>query len=230
MKRREFLSVSIKAGALLFAPAIMVGCQRDQAASTIALPALPYPEDALEPYISARTIKYHYGKHHKGYVNKTKLLIKGTPFVRTSLEELVRRSHAKIDHTAIYNNAAQVFNHNFYWNSMHPGGGELPAGVLMDRIKSSFGSYKSFREAFIDAAIGHFGSGWVWLIRKGEELGIVATSNADTPITQDVAPLLVIDVWEHAYYLDYQNRRKAYVEGFFDHLANWSFAQLNLGS
>jgi Fe-Mn family superoxide dismutase len=228
MRRREFLNWTIKAGALAMFPTVWAGCQRGSGSAPIQLPALPYAQDALAPHISARTIGFHYGKHHQGYVNKVNTLIKNTPLAGIHLDELVQKTVGNDDATAVFNNAAQVFNHTFYWNSMKPGGGGHPDGKLSAQIDAAFGGYDDFRKAFIDAATGQFGSGWAWLVLKDETLAVIATGNADTPVAHGMKPILVVDVWEHAYYLDYQNQRKAYVEAFLDHLANWEFAEQNL--
>lgn len=228
MRRREFLSWTIKAGVVAMLPTIWAGCQRGSGSSAIQLPALPYAENALEPYISERTIGFHYGKHHQGYVNKINKLIKRTPYAGMPLEEIVLKSAANADHAAVFNNAAQVFNHTFYWNSMKSGGGGKPEGQLLEAVNGAFGGYGGLKEAFIDAATGQFGSGWAWLVLKENKLDVMATANADTPIAHGIKPLLVVDVWEHAYYLDYQNQRKAYVEAFWEHLVNWEFAERNL--
>jgi Fe-Mn family superoxide dismutase len=228
MKRREFLAWSIKAGAALMVPFNGVGCQRQADSTAIALPDLPFAKDALEPHISSRTIEFHYGKHHQGYVGKVNTLAKETSFAGMPLESIVRKSAGDKKYSAIFNNAAQVFNHNFYWNSMRPDGGGPPKGEIMDRIQASFGSYDAFRSAFVNSATTQFGSGWTWLVKRDEALEIMSTGNAGTPIAKDISPLLVVDVWEHAYYLDYQNRRRAYVDAFLNHLVNWTFAEKNL--
>lgn len=190
------------------------------------LPALPYAENALEPVISAKTIGFHYGKHHKGYLDALNKLIAVSELESMPLEEIIRVTAKAQDKegAAIFNNAAQVWNHTFFWSSLKPGGGGKPAGELLARIEKSFGSYDAFRQAFIDAALGQFGSGWVWLVAAQDGLKIVKTSNADTPVAHDQKALVTCDVWEHAYYLDYQNRRKDFVAVFLDSLVNWDFA------
>lgn len=228
MKRRDFLSLSMKACAALMVPGVWTGCQRKASTSSIALPDLPYAKSALEPHISARTIEFHYGKHHRGYVNKVNQLVKGSSLAGKPLDQIVRQSAENSDHSAIFNNAAQAFNHNFYWNSMRPDGGGPPEGEIMDRIQASFGSYKSFHTAFMNTATTQFGSGWTWLVKRDDKLEIIATDNADTPIAKGISPVMVIDIWEHAYYLDYQNRRQDYVGAFLKHLVNWEFAEKNL--
>ena len=198
----------------------------------IELPKLLYASDALEPVISRTTLKAHHGKHHRGYVEKTNALLEDTYLADQTLEAIVKQSaqRAAADPAmrALFNNAAQAWNHAFYWKSLRPKGASGPGSVLAARIDSDFGSLRSFAEAFKSAAIGHFGSGWAWLVWEKGALKIVATSNADTPIVRGQAPLLVIDVWEHAYYLDHQERRAAYVAGVVDNLLDWEFAERNL--
>jgi Fe-Mn family superoxide dismutase len=197
----------------------------------IELPDLPYPYDALEPVISARTLRTHHGKHHRAYVDKVNGLVKGTDLVGRALETIViesaGRAAANPATTALFNNAAQAWNHAFYWNSLRPQGGRGLQGALGARMRTAFGDATGFAEAFKSAATGHFGSGWAWLVLDGAALKIVTTSNADSPIVRGKVPLLVIDVWEHAYYLDHQERRAAYVAGVVDHLLNWEFARRN---
>lgn len=202
----------------------------DKAKAPIALPKLPYAEDALAPVISAKTISFHYGKHHATYVKTLNELIAGTPYEGKSLEEIVVASAKDKDAAAkkIFNNAAQAWNHDFYWHSMTPKGG-APTGKIKDALEKSFGDLAAFKKAFGQAAAGQFGSGWAWLVKdKGGALKIETTSNADTPIAHGGTPLLVADVWEHAYYLDYQNRRPDHVTAWLDKLVNWSFAEKNL--
>lgn len=175
------------------------------------LPELPYADDALEPYISKKTIEFHYGKHHQTYVNKLNGLVKDTAFADASLEEIIKNANG-----GIFNNGAQVWNHTFYWNCMSPDGGGEPGGKLLDAINQSFGSYEQFREKFMDAAATLFGSGWAWLVKNAEgKLEIIQSSNAANPMRDGYTPLMTCDVWEHAYYLDKQNRRPAYVDDFF---------------
>ncbi|WP_394698588.1 superoxide dismutase [uncultured Desulfobacter sp.] len=190
--------------------------------------SLPFKADALEPYISEKTVLIHYGKHHAGYVKKLNGLIKGTAYADLPIEEIIQKTYGNAEEKGIFNNAAQVFNHTFYWNSIKPGGGGEPAGIIAEKIKADFGSFYAFKEAFASAALSQFGSGWAWLVQDGNTLKIIKTSNADTPIAQGLIPLLTIDVWEHAYYLDYQNRRADYVDTYLEHLANWAFAEANL--
>jgi len=197
----------------------------------ITLPELPYIESALEPVISARTISIHYGKHHAGYVDKLNDLVAGTPFDGRPLAEIVVRAAKDPKSTAIFHNAAQAWNHTFYWHSMRAEGGGEPAGKLKSAIERDFGDFARFHEAFSEAAAGQFGSGWIWLVAgKDGKLKIAATDNADTPLVYGETPLLTIDLWEHAYYLDYQNRRADYVAAWLDKLVDWSFAEKNLSA
>jgi len=180
---------------------------------------LPYPLDALQPHISKETLEYHYGKHHQAYVTNLNSLLKGTEFADAQLEEIIRKSSG-----GIFNNAAQVWNHTFYWNCLSPRGGGEPKGLLLEAINRKFGSFSAFKEAFSKSAIGNFGSGWTWLVNKSDgSVDIVNTSNAGTPLTGPDKPLLTCDVWEHAYYVDYRNRRPDYVAAFWN-LVNWNFA------
>ncbi len=194
----------------------------------IALPSLPYADNALEPHYSAQTISFHYGKHHKAYVDNINKLIAGTPFENRKLEDIVTASAGDPARTGVFNNAAQVWNHTFFWNSMRAGGGGRPQGEVASRIQEAFGGYEKFAEQFKAAAVGRFGSGWAWLVLEGGALKIVSTANADTPVGSRQSPLLTVDVWEHAYYLDYQNRRPDFVQAFIDHLINWDFVEQNL--
>jgi Fe-Mn family superoxide dismutase len=196
----------------------------------IVLPTLPYAAVALEPVISSKTLSFHYGKHHAGYVNTLNTLIEGTPLAGLPLDEIVRRSAQDPKAAAIFHNAAQVWNHNFYWRSMQASGGGEPAGDLAHAIDDAFGNFEAFRDAFTKAAVGEFGSGWIWLVANPTgELEITVTSNADTPVTAGKKPLITLDVWEHAYYLDYQNRRPDYIAAWFGKLVNWHFAEENFG-
>ncbi|WP_371192840.1 Fe-Mn family superoxide dismutase [Glaciecola sp. SC05] len=187
------------------------------------LPALPYEKNALEPHISAETLDFHHGKHHATYVTKLNGLIEGTDLANKSLEEIVKSSDG-----GVFNNAAQVWNHTFYWNSLSPNGGGEPSGALADAISAKWGSYAEFKAAFNDKAVNNFGASWTWLVKTADGgLDIVNTSNAGTPITEDgLTPLLTVDLWEHAYYIDYRNVRPNYLEGFWA-LANWDFASSN---
>ena len=194
------------------------------------LPALPYAQDALEPHISANTLSFHYGKHHNTYVVNLNNLTKDTPLADKSLEDVVKAVAGDASKAGVFNNAAQVWNHTFYWNSMKPGGGGAPSGALAAKIDEAFGSFDKFKEEFKAAAVGQFGSGWAWLVLDGGALKIVKTGNADTPIAHGQTPLITCDVWEHAYYLDFQNRRPDYVQAFLDNLVNWDFAAANLAN
>ncbi|MFB3820206.1 MAG: superoxide dismutase [Candidatus Methylomirabilales bacterium] len=194
----------------------------------IQLPPLPYAETALEPHYSARTIGFHHGKHHKAYVDNLNKLIAGTPLESKPLEEIVQTVAGDAARAGVFNNAAQVWNHTFFWNSMRPGGGGRPAGDLLRRLEAAFGTYEKFAEQFKTAAVGRFGSGWAWLVAEGEAVKIITTPNAETPRATGQAALMTVDVWEHAYYLDYQNRRPDFVQAFLDHLVNWEFAAQNL--
>lgn len=194
----------------------------------IMLPPLPFAENALQPVISAKTIGFHYGKHHQAYVDNLNKLIEGTEFEGLPLEEVIKKTAGKPEHSGIFNNAAQVWNHTFFWNSLSPNGGGEPSEVLMIKIKDSFGSFDSFLTEFTEAAKTQFGSGWAWLVLDGSRLKVMKTPNAETPLTMGVTPLLTIDVWEHSYYLDYQNKRPDYVSTLLDKLINWEFAANNL--
>lgn len=194
------------------------------------LPDLPYEQDALEPHISSETLGFHHGKHHAAYVSKMNAAIEGNDKADLSLEDLIRKAAADGDQ-GLFNNAAQTWNHTFYWNSMAPDGGGTPSGDLGERIERDFGSFDAFKKAFADAGATQFGSGWAWLVVKDGKLDVRKTLNAETPLTEDgVVPLLTMDVWEHAYYLDFQNRRPDYIETFLDKLVNWEFAASNLKS
>ena len=188
-----------------------------------ALPALPYAMDALQPHMSKETFEYHHGKHHQAYVTNLNNLIKGTEFEKATLEDIVRKSSG-----GIFNNAAQVWNHSFFWNCMKPNGGGAPGGALAEAIGRKWGSLDDFKKAFQTSAVGNFGSGWTWLVKKPDgSLDIVNTGNAATPLTGADRPLLCVDVWEHAYYIDYRNLRAKYVETFLANLVNWDFAAKN---
>jgi Fe-Mn family superoxide dismutase len=190
------------------------------------LPALPYAIDALAPHISQETLEFHYGKHHQAYANNLNNLIKGSEYESLDLESIVKKAPAG----GIFNNSAQVWNHSFFWNSLTPTGGGVPKGALAAAIDRKWGSFDDFKKAFQASAVGNFGSGWTWLVRKPDgSVDIVNTSGAGTPITTDAKPLLTIDVWEHAYYIDYRNLRPKFVETFLAHLANWEFAERNFG-
>ena len=219
--RRRFLG-SVAGAA---ATEIVLSAKGETKMKEIKLEALPYAEDALAPAISAKTISFHYGKHHAGYVKTLNGLIAGTSYEGLSLEEIVRTAAERGD-MAIFNNAAQTWNHTFYWNSLAPSGkGGAPSAALLAAIESAFGSLDACKAALADAAIKRFGSGWAWLVSENGKLSVVSTANAETPITRaGVTPLLTVDVWEHAYYLDWQNRRADYAAALLEKLANWNFA------
>ena len=189
------------------------------------LPALPFAQDALAPHISAETFEYHYGKHHQAYVTKLNNLIPGTEFENMALEDIIKKSSG-----GVYNNAAQIWNHTFFWSSLKPNGGGAPTGKLADAINAKWGSFDAFKEAFTKSAVGNFGSSWTWLVKKADgTVDIVNTGAAGTPLTTGDTALLTIDLWEHAYYIDYRNARPKFVETFLNHLANWDFAAKNFG-
>lgn len=213
--------------ALFFAHEVAAAEAIEVAVRVERLP-LPYAQNALEPFISAKTVHFHYDKHHKGYVDKLHELVRGTDFAQMPLETVIRKTSGKPEFQAIFNNAAQVWNHDFYWQSMKPGGGGKPRGKLADLINRSFGSFDVFKERFVDAAAKQFGSGYAWLIVDGENLKIITTGNADNTIAHGQKALLTADLWEHSYYLDYQNERKRHVTQFLERLANWEFAAQQL--
>lgn len=196
----------------------------------IALPSLPFDQGALAPVISANTLSFHYGKHHKTYVDTLNKLIVGSDFADMPLENIIRATARQSDYAAIFNNAAQAWNHTFYWKSLRAKGGGDPPAALKSLMQSSFGSVDQCKKELSKAAVAEFGSGWTWLVQDGEKLKIVTTPDAKTPLTHGPKPLLTIDVWEHAYYLDYQNRRVDYVNTLIDKLVNWGFAEENLGN
>lgn len=200
-----------------------------QAGSQYVLAPLPYANNALEPVITANTLSFHYGKHHKTYVDNLNNLVANTALAGQSLEDIVRASAGQADKAAIFNNAAQVWNHMFYWHSLSSNGGGEPPAALKQKIEEAFGSVEACKKEFAQAALTQFGSGWAWLVVDGGKIAIAKTGNAETPITKNVRPLLTIDVWEHAYYLDYQNRRADYANAILDKLINWEFAAANLG-
>ncbi len=230
ISRREFMMSAAAGVAVLgLGMAGLSGCDSQTGgAATVALPYLPYKESALEPYISKKTIEFHHGKHHKAYVDKTVELIKGTHLARLSLKDIVQKTSGFADKASTFNNAAQAWNHDFYWKSLTPGGGGKPEGELAKRLDADFGSHENLVKELTAGATGQFGSGWAWLVVEEDKLKVVSTSNADTPIIHGQVPLLTIDVWEHAYYLDYQNKRADYVKNVIEHLLNWKFAASNL--
>jgi superoxide dismutase, Fe-Mn family len=194
----------------------------------IELPVLPYADTALEPCISKNTFGFHHGKHHKAYVDKANSLIPSSPFAETAIEDIIQKTCGKVEYAALFNNVAQAWNHSFYWKCMCPSGGGLPSGKIAQMIDTKLGGYSKFRDMFVDAATTQFGSGWAWLVLENGSLKVVKTGNADTPLAHGQKPLLTIDVWEHAYYLDYQNRRPDYINAFLDKLVNWDFVESNL--
>ena len=191
---------------------------------------LPYAFDALESYgMTAETFEFHYGKHHKAYVDNLNNLVAGKPeFEGKSLEEVILMTAGNADQAGIFNNAAQVWNHSFFWSSLKPDGGGPPTGELLEKIEAAFGSYDNFKAEFATAAITQFGSGWAWLVEDGGSLKITKTANADNPLTHGQKPLLTLDVWEHAYYIDFRNARPGYIANFLDKLVNWDFVAANL--
>jgi Fe-Mn family superoxide dismutase len=194
----------------------------------IELPQLPYAKNALAPHISENTINFHYGKHHQAYVTNLNNLIAGTDLEGKSLEEIIKISAADKTKAGIFNNAAQVWNHTFYWNSMKPNGGGKPSADLLKRIEADFGSFEDFAKEFKNAGTTQFGSGWAWLVLENGKLKVTKTGNAETPLTTNAKPLMTMDVWEHAYYLDFQNARPNYIDTFLNHLVNWDFVAKNL--
>jgi superoxide dismutase, Fe-Mn family len=192
------------------------------------LPPLPYAQDALAPVISKETIEYHYGKHHQAYVTNLNKLVENTPNANLGLDELIRKVHGQVNEKKVFNNAAQVWNHTFYWHSLSPQGGGEPKGVIATAIQKSFGDFASFKQKFSEAAANQFGSGWAWVVKTADGIAIESTSNADTPMAVGKACVLTIDVWEHAYYIDYRNARPKYIEEFWKKV-NWDFASKNLG-
>ncbi|WP_203292162.1 superoxide dismutase [Maricaulis parjimensis] len=195
------------------------------------LPDLPYAKDALAPHISSETLDFHHGKHHNAYVNNLNGMVEGTDLASKSLEDVICETAGVADKAGVFNNAAQIWNHTFYWQSMRPNGGGAPTGPLAEMIDRDFGSLDGFKDAFAKAGATQFGSGWAWLVVKDGKLEVRKTLNAETPLTEaGVTPLLTMDVWEHAYYLDFQNRRPDYISTFLDHLINWEFAAENLAA
>jgi superoxide dismutase, Fe-Mn family len=191
---------------------------------TITLPELPFEKDSLAPFISEKTIDFHYGKHHKTYVNNLVKMIENTDLETETLESIIKKTVGDSSKEGIFNNAAQVWNHTFYWHSISPSGGGIPTGNIAEKIKTDFGGFEKFVEEFKNAGLTQFGSGWAWLILKEGKLEVTKTSNADTPFAHGLKPLVTVDVWEHAYYLDYQNKRVEYIENFIKNLINWEFA------
>jgi Fe-Mn family superoxide dismutase len=232
LTRRHFVTGAL-AGAAIAAvrlPALAASTpatSTKEAIMTFTLPPLPYAPTALEPHMSAKTFEFHHGKHHAAYVTNLNKLIEGTDLAGKSLEEIILASANDAAKAGIFNNSAQVWNHTFFWNSMKPSGGGKPGGALAAQIEKDFGSYEKFVEEFKTAAATQFGSGWAWLVLDNGTLKVTKTANAETPMTKGQTALLTLDVWEHAYYLDYQNRRPDFIATFLDKLANWSFAASN---
>jgi len=195
----------------------------------ITLPELPYPEGALSPHISGRTLEFHYGKHHNAYIVNANKLLERSDLAKESLETIIKETGGDASKQAIFNNVAQVWNHSFYWKCMKPGGGGPPTGAIAQKIDADFGGFEKFSDAFKNAGATQFGSGWAWLVLKDDKLHVMKTPNADTPVAQGLKPLLTVDVWEHAYYLDYQNRRPDYLNVFVEKLINWDFVNSQLG-
>lgn len=222
--RRDFLlaAAAIGVAPLLGAPALA------RAVSPFVLPPLPYPENALDPVISAQTIGFHYGKHHKAYLDNLNKLVAGTPMADMTLEQVIKASAGRAGKEGVFNNAAQVWNHTFYWKGMQPKGGGKPNSELAARIEKDFGGHDALRKELFTAASTQFGSGWAWLVEDAGKLKVVKTGNADNPMTRGMKPLFTLDVWEHAYYLDYQNRRADYINAVLDKLVNWDFVAANL--
>jgi Fe-Mn family superoxide dismutase len=226
LSRREFI-VGSTGAAVTFA---LSGSSGGGHAPTFDLTPLPYPEAALEPVISARTVGFHYGKHHKGYLDNLNKLVVGTEYAGLPLEKVILGTAGQSDKAALFNNAAQIWNHSFYWQSLKPRGGGMPPAALAQRLESDFGSVEACKKELAAAALSQFGSGWAWLVLDGKTIKTVKTGNAEVPFVKGLKPLLTIDVWEHAYYLDFQNRRADYVNALIDQLINWEFALRNLGS
>ena len=230
LTRRQVLGMA--AGAALLGATAAVAANTPAAATAappFTLAPLPYADNALDPVISANTLGFHYGKHHRAYVDNLNKLVAGTELAALPLEQVIAAASGKPERTAIFNNAAQAWNHGFYWRSLRANGGGEPPAALKSRIEAAFGSVEACRKEIATAATTQFGSGWAWLVEDGGKLAVVKTANADTPLTKGQKPLLTIDVWEHAYYLDYQNRRADYVNAVLERLLNWEFALENLG-
>jgi Fe-Mn family superoxide dismutase len=227
--RRDFLIAAAGSAAIVALGESVQLARAADAPGAIVQPPLPYPDTALDPVISAHTLGFHYGKHHKAYVDNLNKAIAGTPLADLPLEKIIASTAGQPDKTGIFNNAAQAWNHTFYWNSLRPNGGGIPPAALKAAIDRDFGGVDNLKKELLAAATSQFGSGWAWLVADGGKLAVVKTGNADLPLTKGQKPLLTIDVWEHAYYLDYQNRRADYVTAVLDKLVNWQFAADNLG-
>ena len=207
---------------------ILKNYKRKLAMDAVIQEPLPYAENALSPYLSSKTLTFHYGKHHKAYIEKTNQLVKGTEFQDLSLKEIILACAGDFEKKTLFNNAAQAWNHGFLWKSMNPDGGGRPGRDVMNLIKNSFGNFEDFKKRFEEEAVSHFGSGWIWLVKVGGNLEILQTHDAENPLISGEMPLLTLDVWEHAYYLDYQNQRAEYVKAFLEHLVDWEFVDSNL--
>lgn len=232
MLRRDFIRLSLGAAATAMLQLAGVGCQgRTEKNALMPPPVLPFDADALEPFISRQTVKFHFGKHHRNYVETANRLINETAFGEMPVEQIIRKSYSekRFEQSPLFNNVAQAYNHAFYWRSLRPKGGGEPSGSMMEMLEASFGGYAHFRDAFETTALSRFASGWVWPAYSEGKLTVLQTANANTPLTMNRIPLLALDLWEHAYYLDYKNRRSAYVSACLDHLLNWEFAAENLG-
>ncbi len=228
MNRRCFLKTAVVAGAAALAGGVFPpGTSR--AAEVFRIPVLPYPDEALEPYISAKTVSFHYGKHTRNYFDKTNKLVQGKALASQPLDKVFLKAAKDPAQIALFRNAAQAWNHAFYWRCMKPEGGGTPAGRLLEALNAAFGDFAGFKERFAAAAGSQFGSGWAWLVDDQGTLKVLKTPNAMNPMVDGMKPLLTIDVWEHAYYLDYQNRRGVYIEAFMDKLVNWDFVAKNMG-
>lgn len=234
ISRRDFVTGSLAAAGTMVVMESAIAQERSaQMAQTqsgsFLFPSLPYEQNALEPVISANTLSFHYGKHHQAYLNKVNELVAGTDLAKLSLEEVMIKTAGQADKAGIFNNAAQVWNHTFYWNSLSPKGGGKPSGKIGKKIEADLGSYDNFVKQFVEAGMTQFGSGWAWLVEDGDILKIIKTPNAENPMSQKKGTaILVLDVWEHAYYLDYQNRRNDYLKMVIEKLLNWEFAEKNL--
>jgi Fe-Mn family superoxide dismutase len=246
LTKREFMKASLGAAAVLAAPGMLLrpsnaqpkedhmpatALKMKETSMPFTLPDLPYAYEALEPYTSANTLRFHHDKHHAAYVKTLNELVGGTDMANLPLEEVIKKAAADKDKAKLFNNAGQVWNHNFFWQCMTPknGGGE-PKGAIKQRIEKDLGGFEQFKKDFKEAAVTQFGSGWAWLVADGGKLAIMKTGNADTPLVHGKKALLTVDVWEHAYYLDYQNRRPDFVTAFIDHLINWDFVEKNLAA
>lgn len=229
LTRRQFTTLAVSAATVGALGAFSPASAQAQGVEIFPFPALPYPEDALEPVISARTLSFHYGKHAKAYYANTNKALEGKPTAGMTLEKVFLEASKDAAAIGLFNNSAQAWNHTFYFACMKKGGGGEPGGKVADAIKTSFGGYEQFAKAFTEAALTQFGSGWAWLVADNGSLKVVKTPNAMNPLVNGQKPLLTIDVWEHAYYLDYQNLRGEYVKGFLEKLVNWDFVAANLG-